>query len=162
MKRSDDQLAPFTRKIWVRADAASLQHAWTNPSEIVRWFVNKCAYFDAEGGEAEEAVAGGTYRWEWIEGTTEQSKVIAVEQGVLRFGWFKDKGEVEARFTEAGDETLMELTQCMNDGTEAERLDAQVDCKLGWTFFLANLKSVYEGGLDLRETDPERVPVLNY
>ncbi|MCH7945318.1 MAG: SRPBCC domain-containing protein, partial [Armatimonadetes bacterium] len=38
----------------------------------------------------------------------------------------------------------------------------QVDCKLGWSFFLTNLKSVYEGGLDLRETDPERVPVVNY
>lgn len=162
MKSADDQLAPFTLKIWVRADAASLQRAWTNPSEIVRWFVKKCAYFGSDGSETEEAVAGGTYRWEWIEGTTEQSNVIAVDTGDIRFGWFKDKGEVKVSFTAAGDETLVELTQTMHEGTEAERLDAQVDCRLGWTFFLVNLKSVCEGGLDLRETDPERAPVVNY
>ena len=162
MKSADELLAPFTLKIWVRADAGTLRRAWTRPEEVVRWFVSRCAYFGADGEQADEAVTGGTYRWEWIESTTEESKVIAVDRDVLRFGWFHDKGEVKVCFTEAGDETLMELTQTMRDGTEAERLDAQVDCKLGWTFFLANLKSVYEGGLDLRETDPERVPVVNY
>lgn len=162
MKSADELLAPFTLKIWVRADAETLRRAWTRPDEVVRWFVAKCAYFAPDGSEVEEAVAGGTYRWEWIESTKEESKVIAVDATTLRFGWYKDKGELEVRFKQAGDETLMELTQTMNGGTDAERLDAQVDCKLGWTFFLSNLKSVYEGGLDLRETDPERVPVLNY
>ena len=162
MKSADDLLAPFTLNIWIRADVETIRRAWTKPDQVVRWFVKTSRYFAADGVEVEEAVTGGTYRWEWIESTKEESKVIAVEQDVLRFGWFKDRGEVEVRFTQAGDETLMELTQSMNGGTEAERLDAQVDCKLGWTFFLANLKSVLEGGLDLRETDPERVPVVNY
>ena len=162
MKSADELLAPFTLKIWVRADAATLRRAWTRPEEVVRWFVSKCTYFAADGAEVGQAVAGGTYRWEWMESTTDQSKVIAVDETTLRFGWYKDKGELEVRFTQAGDETLMELTQSMSGGTEEERIDAQVDCKLGWTFFLANLKSIYEGGLDLRETDPERVPVVNY
>ena len=162
MNSADDLLAPFTLEIWIRADAATVRHAWTRPDEIVRWFVKNCAYFGADGGEVAEAVAGGTYRWEWIECTAEESKVLAVEQDAVRFGWFRDKGEVEVRFTAAGDETLLELTQSMHGGNEAERLDAQEDCKLGWTFFLVNLKSVCEGGLDLRETDPERVPVVNY
>ena len=36
-----------------------------------------------------------------------------------------------------------------------------VQCGEGWTFYLANLKSVYEGGLDLRNKDIEIKGVLN-
>ena len=88
--------------------------------------------------------------------------MIDAEETKIRFGWYSNRGWVEVRLEPHGDETLVELSQGMDEGTEDERLSPQVDCKLGWTFFLANLKSVYEGGIDLRETDPTRVPVLNY
>ena len=158
----DDFLKPFTLRIWVKAPCDVLHKAWANSSELERWFVHRAQYFGAKGEPVPNAVKGGTYRWEWIEGTNDEAKVIDAEETKIRFGWYSNRGWVEVRLEPHGDETLVELSQGMDEGTEDERLSPQVDCKLGWTFFLANLKSVYEGGIDLRETDPTRVPVLNY
>ena len=36
-----------------------------------------------------------------------------------------------------------------------------VDCSYGWTFFLANLKSVLEGGIDLRNRNVDIKNVVN-
>ena len=36
------------------------------------------------------------------------------------------------------------------------RIESHLGCRTGWTFFLVNLKSVAEGGPDLRETDVRR------
>jgi hypothetical protein len=34
-------------------------------------------------------------------------------------------------------------------------------CKTGWTFYLANLKSIYEGGIDLRNKNINLHEVIN-
>jgi hypothetical protein len=34
-------------------------------------------------------------------------------------------------------------------------------CKSGWTFYLANLKSIFEGGIDLRNRNTKLQDVLN-
>jgi hypothetical protein len=34
-------------------------------------------------------------------------------------------------------------------------------CKTGWTFYLANLKSLFEGGVDLRNRDEGLKNVVN-
>jgi hypothetical protein len=36
-----------------------------------------------------------------------------------------------------------------------------IECGLGWTFYLANLKSILEGGLDLRNKNPEIQKMIN-
>ena len=36
-----------------------------------------------------------------------------------------------------------------------------VGCKTGWTFYLANLKSLLEGGIDLRNKDELLKDVIN-
>ena len=155
-------LQPFTLKIWVKSDVDQLRRAWTNSDELQRWFLSKASYFDQAGEEVKEAVEGGSYRWEWIEGTSDEAKVIILEDHTLLFGWFSGKGTVKVEFEPQGHETLVRLTQEMREGTPNEILEAQLDCKTGWVFFLTNLKSVFEGGIDLRETEPGRVPVVNY
>ncbi|MEX2244528.1 MAG: SRPBCC domain-containing protein [Fimbriimonadaceae bacterium] len=158
----DDLLKPFILKIWIKRDAEAIQRFWTRSDDLVRWFLASAKYFDASGAEVSIAVPGGTYEWRWIEGTTDRSSVKAVEHGRIVLGWMHDKGEIELTFTQSSGETMVELKQTIETGSVEDRLSDQIGCQLGWTFFLANLKSVSEGGLDLREKDPARVPVLNY
>jgi hypothetical protein len=36
-----------------------------------------------------------------------------------------------------------------------------VGCQLGWTFYLTNMKSIFEGGIDLRNQDIDFKNVVN-
>jgi hypothetical protein len=44
---------------------------------------------------------------------------------------------------------------------EAEKQYYHVGCKTGWTFYLANIKSLYEGGKDLRNKNDKLQQMLN-
>ena len=56
-------------------------------------------------------------------------------------------------------ETVVELTQSRIP--EDENRGIYVDCSYGWTFYLANLKSVLEGGIDLRNKNVDIQNVVN-
>jgi hypothetical protein len=47
-------------------------------------------------------------------------------------------------------EKIVELLQENIPSDEAGRHMWHVGCKTGWTFYLANMKSLFEGGIDLR------------
>ncbi|MNF09593.1 hypothetical protein D3C80_2102910 [compost metagenome] len=47
-------------------------------------------------------------------------------------------------------ETVVEITQSEIPTDERSKVYYHLGCSEGWTFYLANLKSVAEGGLDLR------------
>jgi hypothetical protein len=48
---------------------------------------------------------------------------------------------------------IVELTQKDIPTDDASKQNIRLGCHTGWSFFLVNLKSVYEGGLDLRNKD---------
>jgi hypothetical protein len=60
-----------------------------------------------------------------------------------------DEGQTRVRLTQEG----------MPESTAG--LQMFIDCYGGWTFYLTNLKSVMEGGLDLREKTPGRGHLIN-
>jgi hypothetical protein len=59
------------------------------------------------------------------------------------------------------DTKIVELKQEHIPADENSRTSYFVGCGEGWTFYLANLKSVLEGGLDLRNRDPRLQSVIN-
>lgn len=155
-------LHPFTVRIWIQANPRDVQLGWTQSALITRWFVNKAQYLDSNGFEIPDAAPGCTLLWTWLDGAVEKSAVHENTDGVFRFGWYQNMGEVEVKFSGSNGGTLVELRQSMSDRVEPQpRLGAQIGSRMGWTFFLCNLKSVIEGGKDLRETDPTRQGVLN-
>ena len=58
-------------------------------------------------------------------------------------------------------ETICQLTQEMPMPEEKEQRYYFIECGEGWTFYLANLKSVLEGGLDLRNRNEKLYKVIN-
>ncbi|RZK15239.1 MAG: SRPBCC domain-containing protein, partial [Pedobacter sp.] len=54
-----------------------------------------------------------------------------------------------------------ELTQKNIPTDENSKRNIRLGCHNGWSFYLINLKSVFEGGLDLRNKDNRFKPMLN-
>ena len=44
---------------------------------------------------------------------------------------------------------------------ETGKTDYHIGCREGWVFYLANLKSIQEGGIDLRNKNPGIKKVIN-
>ena len=68
---------------------------------------------------------------------------------------------VDVKLTDKTDYTLVELTQKDIPVDELSKQEIRLGCHSGWSFYLVNLKSVYEGGLDLRNKDAHYRPMVN-
>jgi hypothetical protein len=66
---------------------------------------------------------------------------------------FAPNGVITVRISKDGKYSLVELIQEEIPTSAKAKIDSHMGCRTGWTFFLTNLKSVLEGGPDLREMD---------
>jgi len=92
-----------------------------------------------------------TYEWFWYgyEGSERGMVLKTNEIDLLKFS-FSGRSIVTVHLKSTKGLTLVELTQ--ENIPQDNDLDSNlyVQCQIGWTFYLANLKSVIEGGVDLR------------
>ena len=155
----------FTRKIAVKASMSTMYDAWTKASEIEKWFLSKSLYYDAETKQVNpnnNVSKGGSYKWSWyLYDIVEQGEIT--EANGIDFLQFTFAGEclVEIRLTHKDDWTIVELTQKDIPDDDHSKKNIRLGCDSGWSFYLVNLKSVYEGGLDLRNKDTSLKPMIN-
>ncbi len=155
----------FTRKIAVRAKLADIYSAWTKSSEIERWFLSQAVFKDATGNPINahtQLEKGSTYEWRWyLYDETEYGRIT--EANGKDFIQFTFAGEclVDIKFSTQGDHVVVELTQKNIPTDDDSKQGIRLGCSTGWSFFLVNLKSVYEGGLDLRNKDTELKGLVN-
>lgn len=145
----------FVQRIYISRDKEDLWPALATPEGLTSWFTCRADMTDAAGrrlsSDAFPAVGFGIH-WEWAEGTIEEATVLEIEpRDRMRFTWYGDKGWVEFRLRENEGRNYVEIEQRMEKGDLDFFQDVYVGCAQGWAFFLANLKSVVEGGMDLRE-----------
>lgn len=143
----------FSQHVFIKKPVARVFAAWTDDRQIVRWFPEKAEI---------EPRKGGIVRWEWLAGD-KLDKQILVCQRNRQFDFpFGDKGEmVSVRFRAVKGGTICSLTQSGMKNTPQGRV-MYTGCMQGWTFFLTNLKSWLEHGIDLRSHDPKRSYRQNY
>lgn len=155
----------FTKRIAIKADLKTLYQAWTTQKGLEHWFLSNADFKKADGTPRPPdsfIEAGDTYEWRWFgyEGV-EKGRVLAVN-GVdtLKFS-FAGECVVTVKLSEDRGMTLVELTQENIPLEEDVKKNLVVLCGEGWTFHLADMKSIYEGGLDLRNKDMDRKGVFN-
>lgn len=137
----------FTLKAAVKGSPAKIYKYWTDEKLICKWFL-KQAHIEPKGG--------GDYEIAWVAGGTERGKVLAVRKDSLfKFTFAGSVCEVKFKKDKRG--CLIVLRQFKIPTDEMNRVGTHLSCSLGWSFYLANLKSVLEGGLDLRERDPKQI-----
>ncbi len=155
----------FTKRIAVNAPIQILYDAWTQSTQLEKWFLKTAVFVDDKENLLDgnlSALPGMSYEWSWfLYDETEKGKVlIANGKDHFRFT-FAGQCYVDVTFSEQFEHTVIELTQTNIPTDDKSKLDIRLGCSSGWSFYLVNLKSVYEGGLDLRSKDERLRPMVN-
>lgn len=155
----------FTIRILVKANLNDIYDAWTKSAEIEKWFLKEAIFTNTDGTKInKEQSIREDYSYEWIWYLyDDQATGKIMEANGSDFIQFTFEGEclVDVKLSVQKDYVLVELTQKNIPTDEKSMRHIRLGCHNGWSFYLVNLKSVYEGGLDLRGKDPDFKPMLN-
>ncbi len=155
----------FTKRIAVRSTVRKLYDAWTSAGEIERWFLSKANFFGSDGNALkanESVVANCAYEWSWyLFDQTEKGKIIDANGSDRLQFTFAGNCLVEVKLSQQNDMVILELKQSSIPTDEKSKRGIRLGCDSGWSFFLLNLKAVYEHGVDLRNKNPELKGMLN-
>jgi uncharacterized protein YndB with AHSA1/START domain len=157
----------FTKRIPVYTSVDRLYKAWTTRLGLESWFLRQALFLGPNGKlrhPEEMAQRGDRYIWlwhGWPDDVTEHREVVDVNG--VNFLQFQFTGDCRVSVTirEEQDAALCELVQ---EGIPLEDDPARnlfVGCGEGWTFYLSNLKSILEGGIDLRNKNMFIKGVIN-
>jgi uncharacterized protein YndB with AHSA1/START domain len=154
----------FSKKIAIKAAVKELYNAWTVPAEIEKWFLSK-AVFDRLGEQVphnEQIAENDVYHWSWFLFDQVESGRIVRANGTDRIHFtFAGDCLVEVTLTQENDVVIVSLTQSNIPTDNHSKQGIRLGCDSGWSFFLVNLKSVFEGGIDLRNKDENLRGMLN-
>ena len=155
----------FTKKIAVKAALSDIYYAWTMAGELEKWFLEKVSFFDTSQkplSKDQNVSDGYTYEWLWyLYKDTMSGKIISANgKDQLQFT-FEGNCLVDIKLSESKGYTIVELRHHNIPTDDYSKQYIRLGCANGWHFYLTNLKSVYEGGLDLRNRDENLNPMIN-
>ncbi len=149
----------FIKRIPIKAPPKAIYDAWATQQGLESWFLRLAQFTKADGTIRPKNIhigAGDKYKWRWFgyddTATEEQTILAANGWDHLQFG-FSGGCIVTV--------SICELVQDMPMEDESEQQHFYIECGKGWTFYMANLKSVLEGGLDLRNKNAALKQVIN-
>lgn len=137
-------------------DIRSLYEAWATPAGLEKWFLRKADFYAIAGRlrEPEEFILKeDTYEWYWYgwdDSTCEKGEILEANGTDLIKFTFANNNIVTVEFSSRNGVSIVQLTQENIALEEDPSKNLFVQCQVGWTFYFANLKSVLEGGIDLR------------
>jgi uncharacterized protein YndB with AHSA1/START domain len=157
----------FTVRVPVNASTEKLYSCWATREGMEYWFLRMSEYKSADGKEralTEQVLPGDSYTWlwhGWPDETVEHGEILECNgSDYLKFSFGK-AGNCSVFIKMEGGQQLVELVQENIPDDEQGRHYWHLGCKTGWTFYLANLKSLLEGGIDLRNRNAELKNVIN-
>jgi uncharacterized protein YndB with AHSA1/START domain len=132
--------------------------AWSTNRGLKSFFIETIEVTNPEGRkkrDEETYQTGDTYSWKWrhefgVSGAF--TKVIPNQLVEFSFGSMV----VSVHFKQLSDSTLLRLVQTNIPTTNLGRATSHMNCRICWTFFLTNLKSILVNGTDLRDPLPHR------
>jgi uncharacterized protein YndB with AHSA1/START domain len=135
----------FTQRVAVAAPVEKVFEMWTEPELLRNWFLAD-AKIDLK--------KGGTYEWKWLAGVKEKGRVLDVKKPTkLSFTFAGSVCDVTFKKDKRG--ALVTLHQHKIPRTEKGKSEVHLNCSCSWTFYLTNLKTYMEYGIDLRENRPK-------
>lgn len=157
----------FSLKINIQAPASAIYLSWTVPELLEKWFLRKAIFRydeDLVRGFTEPIQTDDAYEWYWHgydDATVEKGKVM-LANGVdqLQFS-FTGGALVTVDIGEVAGENIVMLTQENIPTNDHGKIHYHMGCQTGWTFYLTNLKSYLEGGLDLRNKNNVLTSMVN-
>jgi uncharacterized protein YndB with AHSA1/START domain len=160
-----EQWRRLVQRIDVNAPREAVFAAWATAEGLRGWMVHESALLDPEGEEREPgavARAGDRFRNGWHTGLSGEGEVLEVRPGEMVRFTMEEGVEVEATMEPLEVGSVMVSLVQTHDLSDEENLARMLGFKEGWAFYLANLKSVLEGGRDLRNFTHDVEHRLNY
>ncbi len=155
----------FKRSIIVKSDIETCYQMIATSEGIVKWFIGEAIYNANSGNPRsidEFIQKGDTYYWKWYHKELEITGKVLETNGkdLIKFT-FGDAGTVSFKLINYKERVLVELKQEVYPGKTYDKF-AHINCYVCWSFFLINLKSVVENGIDLREIEAEIDSLANW
>ncbi len=164
---SEYNWSQFTVRISVAADIPTLYNAWSTRKGIEHWFLKLSEYRGPDGtlrNSDEHVQPGDTYTWRWHgwpDDVEEKASIIDCNgKDFFKFS-FGEAGVCSVTIKSEGGQSIIEMIQSEIPTDERGRHLYHLGCKTGWTFYFTNLKSLMEGGIDLRNKDESVKNVVN-
>jgi len=155
----------FTKRIAIKAPMKTIYNAWTTSQEIEKWFLSRAVFFDTNGAEissSSQVKLGGSHEWSWyLYDIVDQAEVVEANGKDLFQFHFAGECLVTVQLTMQDEYTIVELSQENIPIDDESKRGIRLGCDSGWSFFLLNLKSFYESGVDLRNKDEKLKGMLN-
>lgn len=157
----------FELRIPIKALPQEIYRCLATPAGIESWFLRSAKYMtpdDRLRASDEFIERGDRYTWLWhgYDDDTIEHNDILEANGVdtLRFV-FAGHCIVTITIGMLDTDTIVQLAQENIPTGEEGRSELHVGCMQGWTFYLSNLKSILEGGIDLRNRNVRIGRVVN-
>ncbi len=146
----------FTHGIYLNAPVGKVYEYIATASGITKWFVGEAKYYyknlNIRLGK-EWSVKGDSFLWKWMNKDFELKGLVTESRSDRTFGFtFSPLYFVTISLAPEGDKTKLTLKQEYQPGSEKDEFNF-LNCCTCWVFFLTNLKSVAENGIDLREKE---------
>jgi hypothetical protein len=144
------------KKVFIKTDKQKVADAWLKIDGLNSWFLRE-AIFTSKSGEkrVDEFRLGDSYIWRWHgydDDISESGEVCSLSPFEFSFS-FAGGSLCTVKIEAYQTGTLLTLTQSNIPTDEKGKSHYHIGCSNGWTFYLTNLKSILEGGLDLRNKD---------
>ncbi|MBI1938679.1 MAG: SRPBCC domain-containing protein [Ignavibacteriales bacterium] len=157
----------FVKRIPINAETKEIYKSWAAPHGLEKWFLRKAEFKDTNKkilGPNEIIQVGDTYEWYWHgwpDEVVERGTILEANgRDFLKFSFGK-AGIVSVAIKNEEGENIVELTQEEIPTDEESKVNFHMGCSEGWAFYLVNLKSILEGGIDLRNKDLRLKRVVN-
>ncbi len=151
----------FRLRVNIKSSIETIYKAWATPQGLESWFLRNAQFKNTEDNAIDKdsyLKEGDTYEWFWHgypDSVCEKGKVLK-SNGKNIFSFTFSMGcPVTISIYKESDECIVELVESDLPADEKTRLQHFVGDSRGWIFYLTNLKSVLEGGLDLRNRKNE-------
>lgn len=155
----------FTKRIAIKSDLTSIYNAWTQSEEIQKWFLSEARFYDSNQKliEAKDNIHKGyTYEWRWYAQDFQETGNILGTNGKDHLAFtFAGNCTVKVTLIQKKDYVIIELIHKDIPQDDESKEGIRLGCAFGWSFYLVNLKSYLEGGIDLRNKDCDIQNVVN-
>lgn len=155
----------FVKRVNLNTDERTAYRLWATREGLEKWFLRN-AIFKRNGREippTTELKAGDEYEWYWhgwTDDMVEKGTILEANgRDLLRFSFGK-AGEVTIRIKSEQGQLIIELLQEKIPLDEHSLYYFHLGCSTGWVFYLTNMKSILEGGPDLRNRNADLKNVI--
>jgi len=155
----------FTKRIAVKSSMSEIYNAWTKASELEKWFLKEVNFYNLETEPFDKntnVVENTHYKWYWFLYDDPMKGMITKVNGE-NFIQFTFEGEclVDVNLEQIDEYVVVTLRQHNIPLDDNAKQHVRLGCSNGWTFYLTNLKSIYESGFDLRNKDEKLTQMIN-